>query len=419
MRLILLSTFDQQGGAARATYRLYEGLKGLPTTSSMTVQMRVQRKKSQDAAVIGSQPGLDRMISCLRSPLDRLPLQCYQQRDGFFSVQWLPDCLMRSVVAFQPDVINLHWVGRGFVQIETLTRLNRPLVWTLHDMWALTGGCHYSDGCDRYHQQCGACPQLHSARDTDLTRWIWQRKATAWRELPVTLVSPSRWLADCARQSALFHGHRIEVIPNGVDLQCYKPMLRVEARQRLGLPGDRPLLLFGALDATSDRRKGFHLLQGVLQRLHRNPTLSLELVILGSDRPADPPDWGFPIHYLGHLHDEATVALAYAAADVFVAPSLQDNLPNTVLEALACGTPCVAFDIGGMADLIDHQINGYLARPFDCDDFAAGLAWVLQAGDLLGHNARTKTEQAFSLERQAHDYHHLFTDVIQRHHDRL
>ncbi len=419
MKALLLSTFDRVGGAAQAAYRLHQGLNALPPELSVTSQMLVQRKSSHDATVLAPQTRLNRAISRLRSPLDRLPLYRYRQRQGFYSVQWLPDRLPQTVALLQPEVINLHWTGRGFVQIETLKRLNRPLVWTLHDMWAFTGGCHYSNGCDRYQQQCGACPQLHSARDTDLTRWIWQRKATAWRELPVTVVSPSRWLADCARQSALFHGHRIEIIPNGVDLQCYKPMLRAEARQRLGLPGDRPLLLFGALDATSDFRKGFHLLKGILQRLRCDPTLSLDLVILGSDRPAHPPTWEFPIHYLGHLYDEATVALAYAAADVFVAPSLQDNLPNTVLEALACGTPCVAFDIGGMADLIDHQINGYLARPFDCDDFAAGLTWVLQAGDRLGHNARAKAEQTFSLERQAHDYRHLFTDVIQRHHDRL
>jgi glycosyltransferase involved in cell wall biosynthesis len=419
MKVLLVSTFDRVGGAAQAAYRLHQGLNVLPPELSVTSQMLVQRKSSHDATVLAPQTRLDRAIARLRSPLDRLPLYRYGQRQGFYSVQWLPDHLPQTVAPLQPDVINLHWTGRGFVQIETLKRLNRPLVWTLHDMWAFTGGCHYSDGCDRYQQQCGACPQLHSARDADLTRWIWQRKATAWRELPVTLVSPSRWLADCARKSALFHGHRIEVIPYGLDLQLYKPIQRSEARQQLGLPQDKPLVLFGALEATSDRRKGFHLLLEVMQRLRLEPSPSLDLVILGSDRPPHPPDFGFPVHYLGHIQDAEAIAMSYAAANVFVAPSLQDNLPNTVLEALACGTPCVAFDIGGMPDMINHRSNGYLARPFDCDDFAAGLRWVLQAGDRLGDNARAQAEQAFSLEQQARHYQQLFTDVIQQHHDRL
>lgn len=418
MKALLLSTFDRVGGAARATYRLHGGLQALSSERFVTSQMLVQRKVSDDVTVLAPRSGPDRTIARLRSPFDRLPLARYPQREGFFSVQWLPDNLVNRITMLQPDVINLHWIGRGFVQIETLAQLNRPLVWTLHDMWAFTGGCHYNDDCDRYQQNCGACPQLHSTQDSDLTRWIWARKAKAWQSLPLTLVSPSRWLADCARKSALLSHHRIEVIPNGLNLNLYKPMSRLVARQHLGLPPDQTLVLFGAASAISDRRKGFHLLQEMLQRLRLEPELDLALIVLGSDRPENPPDLGFPSHYLGHLQDEEALATVYAAADVFVAPSLQDNLPNTVLEAMACGTPCVAFDIGGMPDMIDHQVNGYLARPFDCGELAAGLRWVLQAGDRVGQNARAKAEQAFSLEHQARRYQSLFTEVIQHHHDR-
>jgi glycosyltransferase involved in cell wall biosynthesis len=199
------------------------------------------------------------------------------------SSEWLPDRLASRVQQINPDIINLHWTCKGFLKIETLAKFTQPIVWTLHDMWAFTGGCHYSESCDLYTKSCGSCPQLQSNREQDLSRWVWNRKAKSWKSLNLTIVSPSNWLAECARSSFLFQNNRVEVIPNGLDTQIYQPIERHLARARLKLPQDKLLILFGAMSSTSDRRKGFHLLQSALQKLGESDWRNqVELVVFGS-----------------------------------------------------------------------------------------------------------------------------------------
>ncbi len=206
--------------------------------------------------------------------------------------------------------------------------------------------------------------------------------------------------------------------PYGLDLGIYKPIDRQLARQILNLPLNSKLILFGAISATSDRRKGLHLLQPALQKLQKyldSKEIPIEILIMGASQPKSSLDFGLITHYLGKLSDDVTLALIYSAADIFVAPSLQDNLANTVLEAIACGLPVVAFDIGGMSDMITHQHNGYLAKPFDTDDFAKGISWILEDGDRyqrLSHQAREKAEKEFSQELQAKRYLKLFEEIL-------
>jgi glycosyltransferase involved in cell wall biosynthesis len=415
MNVLLVSTYDIEGGAARAAYRLHQGLQGKGISSKMLVQ----DKSSNDVTVFAPKTRLQQGMARSRLTLDALPLKFYRKRDSStFSLQWLPDGIVPKIPQLEPDVINLHWIGEAFVQAETIAKFDKPLVWTLHDMWAFTGGCHYNQDCDRYTASCGACPQLGSSKDWDLSRWVWQRKSRAWKDLNLTIVSPSLWLAECARTSSLFKDVRVEVIPYGLDTEKYKPLNRQVARELLHLPQDKQLVLFGALKATSDQRKGFHLLQPALQDLSQSEWQDrLELVIFGSSAPEKPPDLGFKTHYLGTLSDDLSLALVYSAADVFVLPSTQDNLPNTVLEAIACGTPCVAFNIGGMPDMIEHQKNGYLAQPYKIEDLAQGIAWVLENKERhrkLGDRAREKAEQEFTLEIQARRYLSLFTEILSR-----
>jgi len=413
MNVLLVSTYDIEGGAARAAYRLHQGLQGKGICS----QMLVQDKSSNDVTVFAPKTRLDQGIARARLTLDALPLKFYRKRDsGTFSLQWLPDGIVPKITQLEPDIINLHWIGEAFLQAEAIAKFDKPLVWTLHDMWAFTGGCHYNQDCDRYTASCGACPQLGSSKDWDLSRWVWQRKAKTWKDLNLTIVCPSSWLAECARTSSLFKDVPVEVIPYGLDTGKYKPLNRKVARELLHLPQDKQLVLFGALKATSDKRKGFHLLQPALQDLSKSEWQDrLELVIFGSSAPEKPPDLGFKTHYLGTLSDDLSLAVVYSAADVFVLPSTQDNLPNTVLEAIACGTPCVAFNIGGMPDMIEHQKNGYLAQPYKIEDLAQGIAWVLENKERhrkLGDRAREKAEQEFTLEIQARRYLSLFTEIL-------
>ena len=414
MKVSLISTYDKKGGAARSGYRLHRGLNNIGIKSQMLVQVR----HSDDIAVTGtsSESGIGQAITGLRLTLDRLPLKFYANDKITYSAHWLPDKINSKIQQLQPDIINLHWVSAGFLQIETLAKFNKPIVWTCHDMWAFTGGCHYNQECQKYTAACGACPQLGSNKDKDLSRWIWKRKNQAWDRLNLTVVTPSKWMAKCAKESSLFSNRRIEVIPYGLDLDTYRPIDKPIARKLLKLPQDKQLILFLSLRATSDKRKGFHLLQPALQELSQIGWKDkLEIMVVGASPPERSPEFGFKSHYLGTMADDLTLALAYSAADIFIAPSIQDNLPNTVLEATACGTPCIAFDIGGMPDMIEHQQNGYLAQPFQIDDLVRGIIWTLENPERhqnLAHRARAKAEQEFALEIQAHRYQTLFSEII-------
>ncbi|PAX53382.1 glycosyltransferase family 4 protein [Brunnivagina elsteri] len=415
MKTLIISTSDMQGGAARCAYRLHQSFKSINVDS----QMLVQTKHSDDNQVTGTSAssGMGNAVSGLRLTLDHLPLKLYSKRDRTsYSLPWLPDNLISQINQINPDIINLHWINGGFLNINTIAKFNKPLVWTFHDMWAFTGGCHYNQECDRYTQSCGSCPQLNSHQDRDLSRRMWHRKVKVWQNLDLTIITPSRWLANCAKSSSLFKDTRIEVIPYGLDIKTYRPINKQFARELLKLPQDKQLVLFGSLQATSDKRKGFHLLQPALNQLNSSGWQDkLELVVFGASKSENLTDFGFKSHYLGLLNDDLSLALAYSAADVFVAPSLQDNLPNTVMESIACGTPCVAFNIGGMPDMIEHQKNGYLAQAFKIEDLANGIAWVLENKERhqkLSHCAREKTEQEFALGIQAKRYLSIFQSQI-------
>ena len=415
MKILHISTHDISGGAARAAYRLHTGLQDIGLES----QMLVQEKYSNDKTVIAPKIRLFQGIAKAKLTVESLPLKLYRQKKNTpFFTQWLPDRVIPKVAQINPDIINLHWISGGFMQIETFAKLKRPLVWTLHDMWGFTGGCHVTGECDRYKVFCGACPQLNSGNEWDLSRWVWQRKVKAWKNLNLTLVSPSSWLAECAHSSSLFQNLRIEVIPHGLDTQKYRPINQHFAREALNLPQDKKLILFGAIEATSDRNKGFHLLQPALQELSKSGWKDdLEVVIFGASQPENPPDLGFKSHYLGHLHDAISLTTVYSAADVMLVPSLQESFGQTASESFACGTPVVAFNSTGLKDIVDHQQNGYLAKPYEIEDFGKGITWVLeneQRLQKLSFYARDKAEQEFTLELQARRYSALFQEILMR-----
>lgn len=282
VNILHLSASDIDGGAARAAYRLHQGLQSIGLTSCMLVHT----KRSEDSQVIADK----KLLTKLGPKFSGRPLKRYAGRQGdMFSPQWFADALAPAVARQNPDIILLHWICNGFVRIETLAKWNKPIVWTLQDMWPFTGGCHYSRDCDRYTQSCGACPQLCSRAQRDLSRRVWQRKARAWKDLDLTLVAPSSWMAKCAASSSLFAGLRIETIPFGLDTQTYKPIAKPTARELLQLPQDKPLALFGALAATKDHRKGFQLLTAALQCLSQTQWQDrIEVVIFGASPPAEP-----------------------------------------------------------------------------------------------------------------------------------
>lgn len=339
MNILHVNASDISGGAARAAYRIHRSLVGQSVAHGLSSQMRVISQLSDDPTVISGPPASQRPIWRRLQP--RL---AQQVRRGFrtgnptlHSIAWpatgLGAELQQRHRQSQVDVVHLHWLGVGTLSIEETGRLPMPLVWTLHDQWAFCGAEHYTSpplpgetASTDERFAAGYSPASRPAHEAgpDLNRRTWLRKRRAWRR-PMHIVCPSHWLADCARRSTLMGDWPITVIPYPIGLNDWVPCDQAQARALLGLPAERPLVLFGAMGGGADPRKGADLLLEALQRLRSQvagtPLAQLELVVFGQSRPAQPPDLGFPIHYSGHLYDDLSLRLLFAAADVFVIPS--------------------------------------------------------------------------------------------------
>jgi glycosyltransferase involved in cell wall biosynthesis len=377
--------------------------------------MQVQVKTGNDDSVTGNCGKTASATARMRLLVDQLPVILrWRKSQGVFAPALLPGTAWRRANRTNADIIHLHWITKAFVGINDIPRLNAPIVWTLHDMWPFTGGCHYDLECGRYTTGCGRCPVLGSKKTGDLSAQLLSRKRKAWQELNLTIVSPSKWLADCARKSELLHDFRTEVIPNGIDLVHFRPFPKAEARAALSINPVKKIILFGAMSPTDDSRKGFTQLQAALQILAEKNS-GASLVIFGAPQPDTAPEGILPTQYIGQLESDQDLARLYSAADVFVAPSAQDNLPNTIMEALACGTPCVAFQVGGIPDMIHHTSNGYLAAPGDSEDLARGIDWVLEdtyRWNRMSENARSTTVENYNLADIAGRYKALYSEIL-------
>ena len=412
MKILFINSSDTSGGAARAAYRIHKGLQGI----GMDSKMLVQTKLSDDKTVIGPGNKLKKGFAFFRPLLDYAGKRLFAGGSKtIFSPAWLPFSDISSrIKSIAPDIVHLHWVCDGMLRIEEFKQINKPIIWTLHDMWPFTGGCHMNDGCVQFQQVCGNCPQLNRSGKNDLSRLVLRRKKKAWSKLDITIITPSNWLAECVKKSSLFNGRRIEVIHNGLDIDVFKPINKTTARKIWDFSQNKRLILFGAVSATIEHNKGFDLLCKGLKQLAVEWSDKAELVVFGASEPENPPDFSLPVHYLGHLYDDVSLSLLYAAADVMVVPSRQENLPNTVAESLSCGTPVVAFDIGGMLDMIDHKTNGYLVKPFDTSDLSAGINYILS--DEIRYKelcikAREKAVESFDIEKVADQYAELYKSM--------
>jgi glycosyltransferase involved in cell wall biosynthesis len=415
LKILLLSTTDTYGGAAKAAYRLHKGFQSLNVDSNMLVMS----KHSEDNSIVAPQSKLEKLESKILPTLEGIPLKIFQNsRSTPFSVSWAPNLLSGKVRKIQPDVINLHWCNAGFLHIESLSSFGRPIFWTLHDMWAFTGGCHYSLDCCKYINECTNCQYLNDDIKFDLSKWIWNRKLKTYQKSNLTIITLSSWLYKVAKSSLLLKDKRIELIPNGINTKIYKPIQKPVAKAILNLALEKKVILFGAMNAVSDERKGFHFLCSALKLLKQSNYLdNISVMVFGASGSSNAQtDFDLNLHYLGQLVDDVSITTAYSAADVVVVPSIQDNLPNIILEAMSCGTPCVAFNVGGASDLIEHNVNGYLAKPFDIADLAEGIKWILDSNDekiqILSSNARRKIEVDFNLEKITSSYLKLFAEVL-------
>jgi glycosyltransferase involved in cell wall biosynthesis len=407
MKTLQLCSSDISGGAARAAYRLHTGLR----KAGIDSYMLVQDKKSDDPYVIGPKTNCQKGIAIVRKGLASLPLSMHRNRKKVpWSYSWFPSNLYKIINDINPDIVNLHWINNGFMNLSNIPKINAPIVWRLPDMWAFTGGCHYAGDCKKYTEGCGNCPQLGSKRKRDLSYKGFKKKQKIYSKVDLNIVVLCKWMERCVKESILLSDANIARIPNGLDTDMFRPIEKDIARDILNLPKDRKIVLFGAMNSTSNKRKGFKYLKEALEYLS-NKEKDLLLVVFGSSRDKDIENLPFETKFLGRLGDDQTLALAYSSANVFVAPSKEENLANTILESFACGIPCVSFDIGGFPDMIEHKTNGYLAKHFDIKDLANGIQYCINK-DSLGVKGREKVMKEYSLEVQAKRYVEFYEGLV-------
>ena len=413
MKVLHLSTHDTFGGAAKAAYRLHRGLLGAGVDSGMQVAWRSSADETVRA--MKDSRGLTRARRFIRRVRARWRLKLASRpaeaelfnpaRTAFGAelLQELPPL----------DVIHLHWVAQ-LVDVPTVLPAlaeRGSIVWTLHDMNPLTGGCHYAGDCEGFLERCGRCPQLGSRRDNDLSRRVWRQKDRALSQIGdhrLHIVAPSEWMADLARRSSLMGRFDVTVIPNGVDTELFRPADPQAARQALGIPAEARVVLFTS-HRLDNRRKGLSELIAALARIADIDNLTL--LTLGEGRADLPP--GVAWQHVGPFDDERDVAAVYTAADVLAVPSAEDNLPNTILEAQACGCPVVAFAAGGVGEAIEPGRTGLLAPAGDVPAFSDVLRELLlddRRREEMSAACRKSAERRFSLQTVANRY----TDLYQR-----
>ena len=411
------------GGAGRAAYRIHQGVRDLGVNS----RMLLKSCKSDDPDIIsldGFEPrnpfykALDWTRSKVKNKLQRTRWDCYPEKENVFMSDLRGADLHGVLKKLDYDVLHLHWINNRFVSLKALPK-DKPVVWTLHDSWPFCGICHYFLDCEEYKSQCGCCPLLHSDKANDLSRRVWQRKADVYKSLNLHVVTPSRWLGDCAKQSSLFGGMPVTVIPNCLDVNVFRPLDEAEISQRwsdlIRIKSTKSLVLFGAVNAAKDKIKGLSHLMSAISILEANGHVDdFELVVFGAKESDLGMDLHVPIHYVGYIRDTQELVSLYNLASVMVVPSLTENLSCAIMESLSCGTPVVAFNIGGNGDMIEHKVNGYLAKEKDDADLAKGILWCQEnnTDNVLGLAGREKVLRDYTYDVVCRQYTDLYQYVL-------
>ncbi len=411
MRVVHIGTADNRGGAARAAFELHQGLLRSGQQSCMLVNQRFEDR-----------PEIDR-IGFSRSLAGRALNRALLETERFTGLQNLLQPHGRAFVhhAFMrgADVVQLHNLHGNFFPHRILPRLSRraPVVWTLHDAWALTGHCAYNFDCERWRQGCGGCPRLseYPPITLDTTALLWRVKKNTYEKTDLTVVAPSRWLAQMARESPLLTGHDVHCIPYSVDVETFRPIPQAEARRELGISPDAKVLM--AMVMPGGERKGARFIGGAL---HRVVTRPVTVLVVGGGILEAPSN--AHLHHIGSVDSPSRMNLCYAAADLFVLPTLADNLPVSILESFASSTPVVGFEVGGVPDLIGSGETGYLARYADEQDLARGIDALLSDPVQLARMreiCRARAVADFSPDVQVNRYLNLYVSVIQRREQQL
>lgn len=422
MKVTLINTSDAGGGAPTAGMRLLKALE----QKQVDVRMLVNHKRTSEGRVTGIN---DNFTGRLRAQFnllsERLPFIWFRAssravRFAFSTANYGTE-ISKHPAILNADILHLHWTNFGFLSIDNLEQLfqsGKPVVWTLHDMWAFTGGCHYSGECDHFVNECGNCWMLKGANKHDLSHSGWLKKLAMYKAANnIVFVTCSNWLAGVAKTSSLLKDFRIEAIPNPIDTDIFAPKDKPKARAKWNIDPNQKIILFGAANIL-DRRKGITYLVAALQILKEQyaDLTDVAVVIFGKNKSFDVGRLPFKVYEMSVVTSQQAMAELYNLADVYVTPTIEDNLPNTVMEALACGTPVVAFNTGGLPDMVDHLKNGYLAEFKSAADFAAGINYVLTSGQKneFAANARKKVLDNFTNDIVAKKYMAVYESILKK-----
>jgi glycosyltransferase involved in cell wall biosynthesis len=408
MKILHVVAGDLSGGAARGAYWLHQGLLSIGVESYVLVQ----KGYYTDPSVFSLEnTSLSKILIRVRSKMDRLPLVLYKNRQKTpFSTGIFGNNIKKHSMFVEADIIHLHWINGGMINFKKLKTFNKPIVWTMRDMWPFTGGCHYSLDCDNFKKQCGACPQLKSDLHNDLSRWVLKRKNS---NIPKDLypVAISNWLGEEVRNSTLFSNFKVRVIPNCIDMELFKPIEKMLAKKILNLPLNKQTVLVGAKNV-HDSYKGF---PKFIESVNFIKNKDLHFAFFGKTDKTVLDELNISYIDLGSFTDELSLSLVYSAADVFVAPSIQEAFGKTLVESMACETPVVAFNATGPKDIVAHKQTGYLAKPFEPEDLARGIEWVLEDEKLknsISQKAREKAVECFEIKKVAKQYLKLYKEVL-------
>lgn len=418
VKILHLNTYAGNGGAGKACLRLDKALKLQGVNSAVAVNFLF---KSNPKVNDLSHGFFLKWFTAAGIILERLLNKVFVKPVPIpFSIPFWGKDLSNRELLKSVDLIHIHWINHAFLRpadLKKLSDLGKPLVWTFHDSNAFTGGCHVRYSCDHYQNECGNCPVLKKSNPKDLSHSIWKQKSRAYASMSFTIVAPSKWMAWSVGKSKMLSVRPILNIPNTLDTAIFKPLDQLQSRKSLGLSPDRFIMMSGFMPSRKDLHKGTSYLIEAIEIFLRDYSINpenVEFVVFGNRGTTNVPEFPVKTTFLGTISAEEKLAICYSSADVFLAPSLEDNLPYTVMESLACGTPVVGFRTGGIPDMVQHQENGYLAEYRSPTDLASGIRWVFDHSDRGGlrSNARKSIVDNFSEEKIANHHIELYKSLL-------